>query len=336
MRKLSLFVVVAFIIATPAFYVAPVRAAGRTWTVVAGGVSRDGAVFANAYFPRTIEIAVGDTIRWRFEEFHNVTFLSGTPYPPIEVEQGGKSYFNPLVFYPVGGRTYDGTGLHNSGTPITVPPPKLAYSLTFTKAGTFQYVCTIHGPAMGGTVTVKPGMPRSSPSAVLAQARRDQARVLSAGERVWSTKAGLPQGNTVLVPMVGDIKGRYSLYGYTRRPLTIKRGTTVTWVMRDPFEIHTVSFQQGGRAPKPGSEVVFEKQNQGPPKVTWNPQVVQRTESKTYDGMSYANSGILFTKGFGPPNAPDSFSLTFTKPGRYTYFCWIHTFEKMQGVIVVR
>ncbi len=336
MRKSSLLVALALVFAWPSLYVAPARAAGRTWTVIAGGFSRNGPVFANAYFPRSITIAVGDTIRWRFEEFHNVTFLSGTPYPQIEVEQGGKSLFNPQVFFPAGGKTYDGTGFHNSGTPITVPPPQLNYALTFTKAGTFRYVCTIHGPAMGGSVVVKPGYSVSSPSAVLAQARRDQARVLSGGAKVWSAKGGLTQGNTVVVPMVGDIKGRYSIYGYTRRPLTIKRGTTVTWVMRDPFEIHTVSFQPGGQTPKPGSEVVFEKQQQGPPKVTWNPPVVQRTESKTYDGMGYANSGILFTKGFGPPPAPDSFSLTFTKAGRYTYFCWIHTFERMQGVVIVK
>ncbi len=336
MRKGRLFVAFMLLLAVPALYGAPAQAAGRTWTVVAGGVSRDGKVYANAYFPRTITIAVGDTIHWRFAEFHNVTFLSGTPYPQIEIEQGGKSYFNPQVFFPVGGKTYDGTGFHNSGTPITVPPPQFSYSLTFTTAGTFRYVCTIHGPAMGGTVIVKSGYSGSSPSAVSAQAGRDQARVLAGGTKVWSSKGGLAKGNTVTVPLLGDIKGRYSIYGYTRRPLTIRRGTTVTWVMRDPFEIHTVSFQQGGQLPKPGSEVVVEPQKQGPPKVTWNPVVVQGTESKTYDGRGYANSGILFTKGFGPPNAPDSFSLTFTKPGRYTYFCWIHTFEKMQGVVIVK
>ncbi len=189
---------------------------------------------------------------------------------------------------------------------------------------------------MGGAVIVKPGVPGSSPSAELARGRREQARVLSAGSKVWSAKSGLRQGNTVLVPLVGDTKSRYSIFGYTRRPLTITRGTTVTWVMRDLFEIHTVSFQQGGQLPKPLSEVVAEPQQQGPPKLSWNPLVVQRTESKTYDGTGYANSGIIFTKGFGPPNAPDSFSLTFTKPGRYTYFCWIHTIEKMQGVVIVK
>jgi plastocyanin len=106
--------------------------------------------------------------------------------------------------------------------------------------------------------------------------------------------------------------------------------------MRDPLEIHTVSFQQGGQTPKPLSEVVVQPQKQGAPKLSWNPLVIQRTEGKTYDGMGYANSGLLFTKGLGPPNAPDSFSLTFTKPGRYTYFCWVHTIEAMRGAVIVR
>ncbi len=105
--------------------------------MIAGGITRTGGVNANGYFARTIEVAVGDTVRWQFEGFHNVTFLSGTPYPQLEIEQGGKHYFNPQVFFPVGGKTYDGTGFHNSGTPLQ-PGKPFSYTLTFTKAGTFR------------------------------------------------------------------------------------------------------------------------------------------------------------------------------------------------------
>ncbi len=334
-KRVFVFVLAAVLVLSMLSWQTGTAHAARTWTVIAGGITSQGAVVANGFFPRRIEIGVGDTIRWQFQEFHNVVFLSGAPFPQIEVEQGGKTVFNPQVFFPVGGKTYDGTGFHNSGVPLE-PGKPFSYALTFTKAGTYQYVCTIHGPGMGGTVVVKAPFSGPSPSAVLAQGRQEQARVLAAGSKVWNSKGAVRQGNTVVIPIVGSIGGRYSIWGYTRRPLTITRGTTVTWEMRDPFEIHTVSFQQGGKFPKPGSEVMVQPQKQGPPKLSWNPLVLQVTQTKSYDGTAYANSGLLFTKGFGPPNAPTSYSLTFTKPGRYTYFCWVHTTTKMGAVIIVK
>ena len=51
------------------------------------------------------------------------------------------------------GGKFDGTGFRSSGFVPPGPPPLLGYSLTFTKAGTYSYVCLIH-PKMGGVVKV--------------------------------------------------------------------------------------------------------------------------------------------------------------------------------------
>ena len=54
----------------------PTHAASTThWTVIVGGASADTSIYANAFFPQTIEIGVGDTVIWTFEGFHNVAFL---------------------------------------------------------------------------------------------------------------------------------------------------------------------------------------------------------------------------------------------------------------------
>ena len=51
------------------------------------------------------------------------------------------------------GGSFDGTGFRSTGVVLSFPPALSGYKLTFTKAGTFGYVCLIH-PGMVGSVTV--------------------------------------------------------------------------------------------------------------------------------------------------------------------------------------
>ena len=100
------------------------------------------------YDPKTITVKSGDTVTWKAAnpfEPHTVTFESKFKSPADEgatVPAGVKS-----------GGTYTG-GFTSSG--LFGPPPiypGTEFSLKFTKAGTYNYVCAIH-PAMAGTVTV--------------------------------------------------------------------------------------------------------------------------------------------------------------------------------------
>lgn len=336
MKKTGYLLVIVALTLSLSLPAIPAQAAKQTWTAIAGGLSKDGAINLNAFFPHTVEIAVRDTVRWKFEEFHTVTFLSGEQPPPFEVEEGGKRYFNPQVFFPAGGTTYDGTGYRNSGAPPLDPAaiPKFRYSLTFTKAGEYDYICMVHGPLMAGKVVVKEKA-KESPSAALARGRKEQAAALKAGQAAFVKSKPVVQGNTAVVSLIGDYpKGGYTFLRFTREPLVVKRGATVTWKMADPTEIHTVTFLSGQ---KPPEFVLVEPQKQGPPKLRFNPKVEAPTAAKTYEGKGYGNSGIMFTPGPGaPPNAPSEFSLTFTKAGRYEYVCMVHFAEGMKGTIVVK
>ena len=68
----------------------------------------------------------------------------------------------PFGTEPKGGYTYDGKN-HGNGflsTPLTagsplVPLPRAA-KVTFTAAGTYKYICFLHGSDMAGTVIVTP------------------------------------------------------------------------------------------------------------------------------------------------------------------------------------
>ena len=54
---------------------------------------------------------------------------------------------------PLNGGSFDGTSFKSTGVVQSFPPALVAPSITFTKAGTYTYVCLIH-PKMGGVVQV--------------------------------------------------------------------------------------------------------------------------------------------------------------------------------------
>jgi plastocyanin len=296
------------------------------WTVIVGGATADTSIYANAFFPRQIEIGVGDAITFSFEGFHNVAFLGGAAPPPFSVQEGGKAYWNPQILVPAGDKTYDGTGFHNSGLPG--PDGRLSYTLTFTKPGRYSYICSIH-PGMRAMVMVT-DKPKGTPAAALRRGRAEQSATLAAGRARFTNLRVERHGTTFVVPLVGNSKQRYSVLRFTRKPLVVPRGSTVTWAMRDTFEIHTVTFTSGEEPPK---FVVPEPQPNGPPKLLLNPKALTPTTATQYDGTGYVNSGMLFPPG--NPKLPSSFSLKFTRPGSYEYWCLIHADVGQRATIIV-
>src|SRR5439155_20361959 len=204
------------------------RAASTTpWTVIVGGATADTSIYANAFFPQTIEVGVGDTVTWTFEGFHNVAFLSGGAAPSFGVPEGDKTYWNPQVLFPAGGRSYDGTGYHTSGLPG--PDGRLSYTLTFTKPGRYPYMCTIH-PRMSGMVIVT-DKATGTPAAALKRGRAEQAATLAAGRARFAGLEAERNGASFVVPLVGNSQQRYSVLRFTREPLVVPLGSTVTWAM---------------------------------------------------------------------------------------------------------
>ncbi len=315
--------------------VPPAQAAKQKWTVLVGGGVKGTAVVSNSFRPRTVEVAVGDTVTWDFQKpwtLHTVTFLSGQKEPEDFVHEGDKTYANPQEFFPAGGKEYDGTGYLNSGVAPQEPSaPPFSYSLTFTKAGTYKYQCLLHGPEMSGTVVVKDRV-SASPASVAGRGRSELAATLKAGQAAFNKLVPERQGTTVVLRLIGKPAEGWTLLRFSRQPLVITRGTTVTWTVGDPFEIHTVTFTSGQKLP---DFLVVEPQKQGPPKLLVPAQALNATQTKEYAGQGYVNSGILFPPGI-PGNPPTSFSLTFTKSGRYEYSCVVHAPWGMKGTIIVK
>lgn len=154
----------------------PIVTAPKTNTVIAGSGTQTSNDLVTEFGPKIVTTTVGSTVTWDFLGPHTVSF--NAPSSAYNVKLPGKPEINQQSGAPVGtagqkgppggtnpnaapgigevvnGGKYDGTAFTSSGTIISFPPSLTSYTLTFTKAGTFQYACLIH-PGMVGTVVVQ-------------------------------------------------------------------------------------------------------------------------------------------------------------------------------------
>lgn len=340
----------------------------RTVTVLVGG-GHDVLVLDN-FFPRTLRVRVGDTVTWKFDgdenhHFHTVAFAGG-PFPgpklavlggdpgavtpgrwvPVPGGQPGELMRNPVEAWPTrqAGATvemYDGTTFVNSGHMRTRPrlpgmPAARDFSLTFTRAGTYRYVCTAH-PHMQGTVEVVPADAPNVPdqAEIDRQAKAEADHLLALidkakglGNRLRSEPG--PNGTTFWFVRAGafDVSGdmRGQLFDFLPKSLSVKVGDTVIWDVLDP---HTVTFNPVPPTPDP---FVIKPQANGRPQIVQNPKVFGASKpADAYEPAQYFNSGVLgMITPFGA-----SWALTFDKPGVYEYVCALHEPMGMKGRITV-
>ena len=143
----------------------------------ANGVSGEITEFG----PKVTRIPVGGSVTWWLIGPHSITFNSskankdirlvapdgtvhanpkalapaGGPGEPSKPPKGGKS---PVSFVTVASQSWNGQGFHNSGVfgNSFGPPVIEGYKLTFTRKGTFNFICTVHDN-MKGTIVVGGG-----------------------------------------------------------------------------------------------------------------------------------------------------------------------------------
>lgn len=137
------------------------------WHVPAGVVGADVRVSIFDFVPKNLTVKEGDTVIWTSLSFHGVGFNPAGPYPDafatIPQENGPPIItVEPLAVVPVRpSAQFDGTELFGSGYLGGGPlgggpqPGGTTFTMTFTKAGTYEYVCPVHQVlGMNGTVTV--------------------------------------------------------------------------------------------------------------------------------------------------------------------------------------
>jgi plastocyanin len=119
-----------------------------------------------AFGPASISIPVGGSVTWTIFGPHSIFFNAPASAQSFRsAAPDGSVHLNQKAAAPAGGPgapqkaglfdggTFDGVAAHSSGLVLSFPPDLYKYKLTFSKPGTFQYICTVH-PDMKGTVTV--------------------------------------------------------------------------------------------------------------------------------------------------------------------------------------
>jgi plastocyanin len=139
-------------------------------------------------------------------------------------------------------------------------------------------------------------------------------------------------GNYTVTAGWGDKLGVANIF--TPQTLEIYVGDTVTWKVGGSLEPHTITFGPTALLGKLANGFVAPvPQKAGPPIIALNSQAAFPTRGTTYSGTGFANSGLLDGKG-------KTWSLTFTTPGTYHYYCLVHYDsspggQKMGGTVIV-
>ncbi|HET8586819.1 MAG TPA: plastocyanin/azurin family copper-binding protein [Candidatus Limnocylindria bacterium] len=275
----------------------------RTWTVLVGAQSRSQAIQGMAYLPANVYIHPGDTVRWlaNAAEPHTVTFLADGQAAP-EFNPGDLSQL-----FPSGTDTYDGSSYYNSGILATSDgsglPVRDSYSLTFPEAGTFSYLCLVHGVVQTGWVHV---IPADQPypftqSQYDAQAQASIRAMVTDGNRLRSQALQTADSHTVIM---GADDGVAMLMEFVRPTVVVHTGESVTFRNDGMGAPHTVTF--GNEPANPFAPL-------GDP--------------TSYTGGDL-NSGIV------PPGG--SFTVTFDKAGTFPYICALHDYMGMVGRVIVQ
>ena len=315
---------------------------GRVWRVIAGGGVMEELIDAVAFYPEEITINAGEAIFFENRGFHNVHFLSGASVPPFIIPDpdptatpsaGGPPtlILNPEVALPVGGTSYDGTGIINSGLPLDPSAPP--FVLTFTTPGSYDYVCSVQLPEMTRRVVVQEAggaypieqadYDRMGEEAMVGQIEAARAAVARYGAAGATPVAA--GGANVYEITAGFLEGPMDVLRFAPESASIKAGDTVRWVVRSaPVTPHIVTFLGDQEPPE---FIVPEMATAGPPKFVLYPMLVVSIGGAAFAAGEFLNSGLLGGSGGG-----DTYELTFDAPGTYAYYCPIHA-DPTNGMI---
>ncbi len=320
----------------------------RTYTVLVGNEDTKRGVGVMSFYPSTLSIHVGDTVIWKVatHEIHTVSFLAGQPMPALLISAGssfppGAMQINPLVAFPAGPTNgmYDSSTYANSGILSTDPGNATEYRLTFTKEGSFSYLCLVHGMMMSGVINVVPSTTRVlSPDTVAERTKVSMKLDLVKARRLYRTALSqVPKpvknsdGTTSYTVLIGYSKDQYDVMSFLPKRLVVHPGDQVTFMLSNTdVAPHTVTFLNGG-ADIPF--VIPVPNPPGPPTLLFNPEVALPSANA---GQPLTRNGV-YNSGLLVPGSPaTSYTLTIGDiQGWITYQCLLHDTSGMIGFLKV-
>jgi len=153
---------------------------------------------------------------------------------------------------------------------------------------------------------VKTGSGRRSALVLVALALTGLTAVASPAHASAPRAAGVPPGVTLTGGLNDPKDPNIVVDEFLPESIKVATGTTVTWQIAGP-EPHSVTFVP------PGAKV---------PSLDTDESLIAPTPpTGPYDGSTFVNSGVL---PLGAATTVQKFSMSFSKPGSYTYYCVVH------------
>ncbi len=329
-------------------YAMPVAASTpQSYNVLVGSENTSMGASIMSYFPHTVQIHVGDSITWMINshELHTVTFLAGTTLPALFIPApsglGSPLQVNPKGFFtvaPLNGQ-YDGTTYANSGFMTLDGGAVTSFKLTFTRQGTFNYECFIHGMMMSGTIqVVAASVTVPTPAQVQTQAQAEM-------KAAWLTvPTVLAKADAQIVPPVRNSDGTLThtiIMGYSSGNVdvmrffpsqdTVKPGDTVVWKLSSTdIAPHTVTFYNGN----PDQPLIKVVQGLNGLVALINPALLFPSpavlQGKPLNNTDFFSSGIMM------PGGHTTFALKVGNiSGSLSYECAIHDTSGMIATLFV-
>lgn len=274
-------------------------------TVNAGGGAA--GVSVELFRPASVRLGVGTTLNVvnDYEEPHTLSFILA----PSDIPAGIEGLTEPF------GSSEGFNGSQSFSTGLLEKDQSA--SVTFNTQGSYHFLCLIH-PGMALDVTVGSA---GSPTVVAPGASAFLKAGISLGESAAAAVDIPPatqeaDGTTTWTvptgPSVPFQNSTVDVMRFMAPKLDVAVGDTVTW-SNDTGVPHTITFLPG------------------PPPEDFNPFSTTKP-SQDFDPTQLYNGIISIAPEFG---GVQTFSLTFTEPGTYTYICVLHADQGMGGVITV-
>jgi plastocyanin len=343
----------------------PIAAHASTKTVYMGEPPQTANTFegkysadVSDYFPHTVTIHAGDSVKW-IPSFHTVDFpASGQkPYNPFIAtgpaaagvnDQAGQPFWfngqneysiNPLILKVATKGTMPNSKRVESGLSAGPGKPK-PYVVKFKKPGSYTYYCDLH-PGMKGVVKVKKAGAKIPSAKQDAKTIANQLATALASAKQFPHRTA-PTG-TVLVGALG--KGNVQYYGFVGPTAPISVGTTLTFQMSNgPLDPHTATTDtavSGAPNAGPPNFVLPSPYLQGLVKTfeglgPFDPTSIFPSDpaggtpaslSPQLHGNGFWNTGVLDTEKSS--SLPSSGAVRFDAPGTYKFYCLIHPFMEL-------
>jgi plastocyanin len=320
----------------------------RTYKVLVGAENVRRGVDLMAYFPHKVTIHVGDSVHWvqNANEIHTVTFLGDvSPVPPLLQPALSPPAPSGLMFNPTAvnqSAPSRGLGDHmtyvNSGLMGREQMQVRSFTLKFTAAGTYHYLCLVHGMMMSGTVRVvgaqthvaSPFMVRLRGLHQIAVMMARVPGVFRAAHTQIKPATTNQDGTKTYYVNLGCGRGQIDLMHFFPSKLSVRPGDKVVWRMTAKSDApHTVTFLNGTTEPS----LVIPDLQQKPPLLFINPAVLAPSPMSPSDltGTGYFNSGLMQPV----PGTTYSLNIGDITPGPLPFLCQLHDTSGMRGSLTV-